>query len=309
MIPRHIGSMTKTSNQEGIIFDIQRYSIHDGPGIRTIVFFKGCSLRCSWCSNPESQSNLPEIMWLENSCIHCRKCEDLCPEGAFSETVEGLKHIDRNLCTRCGICDENCYADAMKLVGRYVTVSEVMEEVEKDKSFYNESGGGITLSGGEPLLQPEFASKLLRESKLRGFNTVVETAGYVPWKNFKRVVSDVDLYLYDIKSMDSEIHKRYGGFPNELILDNLKKLSLLGASVLIRVPIIPGVNDSTKNIRLTAEFAKSLNAKGVELLEYHRLGVAKHRRLGKDYAMDEIASPKAEVMNRLKKLAHKVLVS
>lgn len=302
MIPRHIGSMQKTSDKDGIIFDIQKFSIHDGPGIRTVVFLKGCPLRCSWCANPESQSKNPELMWLESLCRHCHKCENLCPEGALTESAEGLKKIDRSICTACGICDENCYATSMQLVGRYVSVSEVLREVEKDRPFYDQSGGGITLSGGEPLAQPDFARELLQESKRLGLHTVVETSGGVPWRNIEPLAQYVDLFLYDIKAMDSETHKRYTGVPNESILSNAEKLSALGAQILVRVPLIPGINDSEENIRLTAEFAKRVNAQGVEILEYHNLGTPKYKRLDMEYRLRDVQPPTEEVVKNLKSI-------
>ncbi len=299
MIPRHIGSMLKTPDKDGIIFDIQKFSIHDGPGIRTVVFLKGCPMRCSWCANPESQSKDPELMWLDSLCRHCHKCENLCPQRGLSETPEGLKKIDRSICTACGICDENCYATSMQLVGRYVSVSEVLREVLKDKPFYEQSGGGITLSGGEPLAQPNFAGKLLQESKRLGLHTTVETAGGVPWRNIESLAKYVDLFLYDIKSMDSETHKRYTGVPNESILNNAEKLSALGAKILVRVPLIPGINDSEENMRLTAEFAKRLNAQGVEILEYHNLGAPKYKRLDMEYTLSDVHPPSEELVKGL----------
>src|SRR4030042_3713352 len=301
MIPRYIGSMVRTSDKDGIVFYIQRYSIHDGPGIRTLVFFKGCPLRCLWCSNPEGQKAHPELMWIEHNCIHCRKCEVLCPEGALSETENGQKVLKRELCTLCGICDENCYAGAIQLVGRYVSVEEVLKEVEKDRRFYEKSGGGITLGGGDPLAQPKFALKLLKENKKRGLNTVVETAGYAPWRILEGLVDYVDLFLYDIKIMNPQKHQEYTGVSNELILKNAQRLSALGDPMLIRVPIIPGYNDDEANIKVTARFAMGLKSSpGVELLPYFKLGTSKYRRLGREYPLAEVQPPSELDMERLR---------
>jgi len=304
MIPRNIGSMIMKSDSDGIIFDIQRYSIHDGPGISTIIFFKGCTLDCLWCSNPEGKKPGPDLTWNEHNCIHCEKCEILCPNGAIKETEKGLKIIDRKLCNYCGICDENCYANAMQLCGRYVSADEVISEVKKDTQFYLESGGGVTLSGGEPLAQPEFALKLLKGCKKNNLNTCVETAGHVPWENFESLAKYVDLFLYDIKLIDPIKHQECVGVSNELILENARRLSNINAKLLIRVPVIPEYNDDEENIKIIAQFTRELkSAQGLELLPYHKFGSAKWRRLDQKYLLEKIQPPPEHVMKMLRELA------
>lgn len=305
MMRKGIGAMKKTPGKTGVIFDIQKYSIHDGPGIRTIVFLKGCPLRCVWCSNPESQSPAPEVMWRQQFCRYCGKCNHLCPRQAVTDGADGKKAIDRGACDACGVCDENCYAESIQLSGRYVDVDEVLKEVEKDAVFYEQSGGGLTLGGGEPLMQPEFARALLAEAKARGLHTVVETAGYVPWENIEAVRPFVDLFLFDVKHMDSTAHKEYTGAGNELVLENARKLAGAGGNMCIRVPVIPGMNDSVENLEKTAAFAREIGARDIELLAFHKMGSAKYANLGGTYPMEDAQPQTEEEMKRLKLMVKK----
>lgn len=271
---------------DGIVFDIQRYSLHDGPGIRTLVFFSGCSLSCVWCANPESQRATPRVMWDSKTCRRCLKCNDACPTGAIAEG-EGTKLIDRDRCIACGRCDRVCASHSIALAGRYVSVDEIMAAAAKDEVFYETSGGGVTIGGGEPLLQPDFARMLLAACKARGYNTAVETAGHVPWDNIDCLRGDVDLFLYDIKTMDPERHRHFVGSDNKLILENARKLAASGANIVIRMPVIPGVNDTPESIDAVAAFAGSIGAGDFELLPYHMLGVGKYSQLGEVYMLDK----------------------
>lgn len=281
-----VGSREKDPAKDGIIFDIQRYSVHDGPGIRTLVFLSGCPLRCVWCANPESQKTVPQVMWDSKTCRRCQKCNEICPEGAITEGANA-KMIDRAKCTGCGLCDKVCASHSIMLAGRYVNVDEVMAEVDKDKVFYKTSGGGVTIGGGEPLLQPGFARKLLAASRERGYNTAIETAGYVPWENMEKVIPYTDLFLYDIKLLDAEKHGRYIGTDNALILENVRKLKQAGANILVRMPVIPGINDSDESIEAVAALAGSMHMDGMQLLPYHMMGTGKYTQLGETYRLTD----------------------
>lgn len=307
MIPEQMGSMTRTPKADGIIFDLQRYSIHDGPGIRTLIFLKGCPLHCVWCSNPEGISPKPELMWVEVKCIHCGKCLQNCPRGALRVDENGKISIDRRRCVSCGTCAKNCYAEAIKMAGRYVTAQEVIDYVERDRHFFEGSGGGVTLGGGDPMMQPLFAEKLLQECKRRGLHTAMETEAHAHWESFEHVIPYVDLFLIDVKSIDSEAHFKHTGVHNERILENIRRLSNCGAEVQIRMPVIPGYNDSEENIRKTAEFAASLkNGKEIALLPYHELGLSKYEQLEREYSLKDVKAPDEERMNHLKELVHTI---
>jgi pyruvate formate lyase activating enzyme len=285
----------------GLVFDIQRFAVHDGGGIRTLVFLKGCPLRCQWCQNPESVSPAPEIMRIPHHCISCVKCMTLCHKKAIRFLADGGVGIDRQACDLCGACVATCYAGAMTIVGSYLTVAEVMEEVERDRKFYTASGGGITFSGGEPTLQHRFLLDCLTEAKARGLHTAVETCGHAPWEVFQSLLGGVDLFLCDIKHMDSERHRAATGVGIERILDNIVRLSQCGAAMRLRLPLIPGINDDEANIEATARFVACLGtAQGLDILPYHRLGAAKWDQLGRDYAMAEVAPhPREEVLARV----------
>jgi len=265
---------------QGTIFDIKRYAIHDGPGIRTTIFFKGCPLTCMWCHNPESHVLKPEILYWEERCIQCGACVEACPEEALTWKDGGLD-TDRSRCNGCGTCVSVCPAGARELAGRTVTVDNVMHEVKKDTLFYEESGGGITLSGGEPLAQPEFCLALLQRCRSLGIKTALDTSGYAPEETLLAIAEFVDLFLYDLKSMDEKRHRAYTGVSNTEILRNLKQLDKLGKRIWIRFPLIPGINDDLDHVTRLGEFVATLSSvEAIHVLPYHRGGAAKRSRLG-----------------------------
>ena len=249
------------------IFDIQRASFVDGPGIRTTVFFKGCNLRCAWCHNPESQSPKKEMLFYRNRCTNCGKCKEKCA-------------YNLEKCDFCGKCALFCPRDAREICGREYTVDEVMREIVKDKAFYENSGGGVTFSGGECMLQIDFLEQMLKRCKEEGIHTAVDTAGHVPFNYFERILPYTDLFLYDIKIADSEKHKRYVGVGNELIISNFQKLISFGARVIVRTPVISGVNDTEEEISAIKAIAKG--AEKVEFLPYHAMGEHKYEALGRE---------------------------
>ncbi len=264
----------------GRVFDIKRYAVHDGPGIRTTVFLKGCPLRCAWCHNPESQSPDIEFQWRGDSCIACDLCVDACPSDALqrNDAVGQQRNLER--CIRCLSCAEACPSHATEAIGRDMTVDEVLAEVCRDAAFYDESGGGVTLSGGEPLVQSEFAIELLRRCGERGLHRAVDTCGCVPSESLLRAAEHAELFLYDVKHMDDEAHRKATGATNRLILDNLVALAGTGAGVEVRVPVIPGVNDDHDNARATARFLAGLDRPpSVRLLAYHPMARSKYLRL------------------------------
>ena len=274
--------------KKGIVFDIKRYAIHDGPGIRTTVFFKGCPLNCWWCHNPEGLILPPELIFKENRCLDgCAECVESCAPGALTR-VGQIIVIDREKCDLCGECVQVCPSEALEIIGREMSVGEVMKEIEKDMIFYDESEGGATFSGGEPLMQPEFLKALLEECKERDIPTALDTCGYAPSEVVDKISDKVDLFLYDIKMMDDKKHIEYTGKSNKPILENLKKLAQQGSLLAVRLPIIPGVNDDKENINKIAEFILTLpSIRDISLLPYHRAGSEKYQRLKKDNRMVE----------------------
>ncbi len=286
---------------KGIVFDIQRFSVHDGPGIRTLVFLKGCPLRCPWCSNPESQRREQEIMFIARNCIGCKKCLNVCPSGAIDFDLPS--RIRPEKCTLCGKCIEVCYAGALNTAGQEKTVETVLNELKKDNVYYRRSGGGITLSGGEPLAQADFAGQLLAGCKANGWHTTIETTGFTTEKVLKRVLPLVDLVLLDIKHMDDQKHKKYVGKSNKTVHRNARVIAGSGVQMIVRVPVIPGFNDDLINIRSTANFAHSLGTVNeLHLLPYHRLGQGKYDYLGRQYPLEGITPPSRGNMERLKLL-------
>jgi pyruvate formate lyase activating enzyme len=285
---------------DGWIFDIKRFAVHDGPGIRTTVFLKGCSLRCRWCHNPESISPQPELMLHPQRCIACGACLTICPVGAHHLTPDGGRTLDRDRCTRCGRCAEACYAEALVMVGRRVSVDDVMAVVREDAKFYEHSGGGVTLSGGEPLTQGAFTTALLAQCQAEGFHTALDTSGHAAWRVLRRVIPHVDLVLYDVKHISPRQHKRYTGASNRLILTNLRRLCEVGVPIEIRMPIIPTLNDAQKTISATARLLGSLpNITGVRLLPYHRLAGSKYQSLGRENTLPDVAPPSLQHLQQI----------
>jgi pyruvate formate lyase activating enzyme len=286
--------------KKAVIFDIRRYAIHDGPGIRTTVFLKGCPLRCWWCHNPEGQDRKPELVYRKNRCTGCGECLKSCQREALSLMAKSVS-VNRENCVLCGNCSHVCPSDALAIAGKQVSVREVLEEIEKDRTFYEESDGGVTFSGGEPLLQPDFLNALLHECKERAIHTVVDTCGFAQYEIIERIRDKVDLFLYDIKTMDNRKHRKYTGASNEQILKNLKTLAEKGSSIVISLPIIPSINDDDENVTKTAEFIGSLpNIQQVNLLPYHRAGIEKYKSLGKPYKLDKIQPPSSQRISFVK---------
>ncbi|MGG7098253.1 glycyl-radical enzyme activating protein [Clostridium sardiniense] len=283
---------------EGLVFDIQRYSIHDGPGIRTIVFLKGCPLSCRWCSNPESQELKPSIMYQKSNCIHCGKCISACKRGAINP--DNKEFINRELCTACGECVNVCLASALTLKGKKMTVEQVIKELKKDAINYRRSGGGITLSGGEPLVQSVFTQEIFKACKAQGWHTAIETTGYARPEVIEKVFPYVDLVLMDIKNINSDSHKEGTGVSNEIILKNAKRISEI-TKMVVRVPVIPRFNSSLESILEISKFAKTLNGiDTIHLLPYHTYGENKYELLGKSYLMKEFQSLSEDEIDTLK---------
>jgi pyruvate formate lyase activating enzyme len=276
----------------GWIFDIKRFAVHDGPGIRTTIFLKGCSLQCQWCHNPESIHTMPELLIYAERCIGCEACLAICPNKAHFLTRAGTKTYDRNRCIACGRCVEHCYANALRMAGRRVSVEDVMIIIREDANFYALSKGGITLSGGEPLVQDKFAIALLRQLKAEGYHTALDTGGHIDWNVFERALPFLDLVLYDLKHIDPVLHQQYVGASNQRILENLRQLSPSGIPIEIRMPIIPSINDAPAQIEAAALFLASLeNLRGVRLLAYHRLAGSKYRSVGRVDCMPDVPIP------------------
>lgn len=273
----------------GTIFNIQNFSVNDGPGIRTIVFLKGCPLHCLWCANPESQSGKYELSYSSQKCIGCGICKNTCKNRAISITEKGVS-IDRNLCRSCFDCASNCPSKALHVIGYTETVEKIVDIVEKDSIFYANSGGGLTLSGGEPLFQSEFAISILKEANHRSINCAIETSGFVKWGVLDEACKYLDNVLYDIKSMDDEKHRQFIGVSNQLILENFSKMckKYKHLPVLARTPVIPGFNDTKEDIGEIFNFIKQFPNVKYELLPYHRLGEPKYHSLGRDYPLGDV---------------------
>jgi pyruvate formate lyase activating enzyme len=285
----------------GVVFDIQRFAIHDGYGIRTLVFMKGCPLRCEWCSNPESQHTGREIMFHEEKCIECGACIEACP---FGELLEENWPVDNEQCYGCGSCVDVCYAGARKLVGKWMSVQEVLEVVTRDLVFYRQSGGGVTVGGGEPTLQASFVSELLKECSAAGVHTAVETCGHASWERFSRVLEHTDLLLFDLKHMNTEKHRRRTGVGNERILDNAVRAADQVREMIIRLPLIPDFNDSAEHIRDLATFIqqKLPRVSRIDILPYHSMGESKMVQLGRDYPLKGLRTLTREDIRKTEEL-------
>ncbi len=278
-----------------LVFDIKRYAVHDGPGIRTAVFFKGCPMRCRWCHNPEGADKQPELLLRPNMCSHCYCCLDVCPKGALKKDLEGSVTVDRDLCDCCAECVEVCVYDALQIAGQEMTVEILIREIEKDRIFFDQSGGGATLTGGEPLHQHEFVSVFLDELRSRSIHSAVDTAGYAPAHVFRRIACKADLLLFDLKLMDKERHCEHTGVSNSVVLENLRWATGEGLTVHIRLPLIPGVNDDENEVLQKADFLASLEAiRSVSILPYHKGGVEKAKRIGKAPEFPEFSVPSKE---------------
>ena len=265
----------------GLLFDVKRFALHDGPGIRTTAFLKGCPLSCAWCHNPESQSAAPELMVWAERCVSCAACVAACPVGAISMSGGGAQ-TDRDLCTACGACVLACPADARAIAGATWSVKQLLDVIEKDLLFYDESDGGVTLSGGEPLAQSAFAASLLAACQARRIHTAVDTCGFAEWRDLDRVAQETDLFLFDVKMIDEARHRKLTGVSNELIFENLRRLSEEGKRLWIRYPVIPGVNDAQRDIVALGRLVRGLRSvEAVHLLPFHRGGERKCDRLGR----------------------------
>lgn len=290
-----------SADMTGTVFNTQKFSIHDGTGIRTLIFMKGCPLRCIWCSNPESQRTGPEVMFVRSKCTGCGKCAALCREAAVDDVTFD---IDRSRCVKCGLCTSKCYAGAKKMTGRQVTVREMMELIEKDRIFYTNSGGGITVGGGEPAMQHGFVEELLKACRESHIHTAIETCGYGRWQDICGMFDNADQIFFDLKAIDPELHRRLTGVSNELILHNAEQAAVRGKDVIFRIPLIPGCNDSLTNIEETGAFVGGLSGNGsnvsIEILPYHDLGRDKYRWLDMDYSLEDTGKPDATQVEELK---------
>ncbi|WP_419724465.1 (2S)-3-sulfopropanediol dehydratase activating enzyme [Terrisporobacter petrolearius] len=297
-------------SHKGIIFNVQRFTIHDGPGLRTEVFFKGCPLRCEWCSNPESWTAYIQPGVYKTKCIShkkCGMCEEACPEKDILNFERGkLTSIDRSKCTDCLACYEACPSDAIKRWGKSMSVEECMKEIRKDKGYYERSGGGVTVSGGEPLLQSDFVAELFKACKDEDIQTCCESSFYADWKEIEKILPYTDIIISDIKHMDTDIHKKHTGVHNKRILENLKKLTSEERKLILRIPIIPNVNDDMNNIEATADFiVDDLNGRvrTLQLLSFMRLGEEKYSSLGMPYKMENVKVDRKTFQKRVNEIA------
>jgi pyruvate formate lyase activating enzyme len=289
----------------GTILKIERFAIHDGPGIRTVVFLKGCPLRCKWCSTPESQDASVEIGYFLDECTRCARCAEVCPPKAISVSDDGNILTEKQVCNSCGQCVETCFAGARTRIGKRISVREVMCELEKDLVFYHNSDGGITLSGGEPTMQPEFCLGILKACREIGIHTAIETSGYADWDTLDPILRYSDLVYVDIKHMSSAEHEKLTEKRNELILENIQKIAAAHVNIplIIRIPVVPGHNDSRENVVNTAEFSCRLNrVERVELLPYHRFGISMYSVVMREYSLMNVEAPHEAHLRELQDL-------
>jgi len=296
----------------GTIFDIKKYAIHDGPGIRTTVFFQGCPLSCWWCHNPEGRSFSPVLLYRANRCVTCGTCVETCSQNAIKLSPSPIERrevgdgkvvtTDRAKCDVCGECAEICYPGAREVSGREMTIIEVLAEIERDVPFYDQSGGGVTFSGGEALMQRQCLSALLRGCKQREIHTVVDTSGHAAWGVIDHLRDDVDLFLYDLKLIDDQRHRKFTGVSNELILSNLQRLAESGAQIEVRIPLIPGINDDDENLYQSAVFIAGLpDITKIELMAYHDIAASKYGSMGLPYPLPDTAPPSDSAMQAVAK--------
>ena len=294
--------MDNPENHRGVVFNIQRFSIHDGPGIRTTVFMKGCPLKCAWCSNPESQEPMPQLMVRDIKCVACGQCADVCPTGALSLSEDAGRRIDWDRCDQCFQCVDACLYDSLTIIGTQMSVEDIVTEVEKDRIFYKNSSGGVTLSGGEPLQQYAFARNLLQALKHKGLHTALDTSGCAPGEVFDQILPYVDLCLFDIKQLNPNRHREYTGVDNDPIIANARRVSAQ-VPTWFRIPLIKNVNDSETEFKKVVEMALELGVEKISLLPYHEGGQIKTSQIGQAYAMDRAAAPAEDHIQRLIQIA------
>ncbi|MDF2634090.1 MAG: glycyl-radical enzyme activating protein family [Pelosinus sp.] len=276
--------------RKALLFNIQKFSVHDGPGIRTTIFFKGCPLTCQWCHNPESQSYQKEILLDADRCTLCGQCEKHCSQQAIRRENNQLLYDDGR-CNYCEMCIDHCYNNAREVAGQEYTVQDLMKEIQKDKAFYEQSGGGVTLSGGEVMTQIDFAEELVQACKEQGIAVAIDTCGYAPSENFLRIMKDVNVFLYDIKLMDSQAHEEYTGRGNALILENLALLSNHGANIQLRLPLIEGINTNDEHIQDIMNFIANLRIDSISLLPYHHMGQCKYKKMNIKKTLATLSRP------------------
>jgi len=290
-----------------VVSDIKRFAVHDGDGIRTTVFLKGCYLRCKWCHNPEGLSKEPLLAYYSHKCINCGACVKVCPEKAHTMSG-GIHHYDRSRCNACGLCEGVCPSDTLKLYGRVMSVAELLPILLEDRRFYENTGGGVTLSGGDPLCQPEFCAELFRALKEENINTALDTSGFAPREALDKVISYTDMFLYDMKAYDGEVHEFCTGVNNSAILENLKYLDERGCAIKIRIPYIPQMNDS--QIKEIGTFISGLkNVKEVRILPYHAFSNSKYEALGMKYPIPDIPMPDAEEIKQAEEVLQKAVAA
>lgn len=290
-------------NVKGNVFDIQRYSIHDGYGIRTVLFLKGCPLRCKWCANPESWTSDPQLFYTQTKCIGCNTCVKKCLNGEAEPKKEGSIRINWDKCRKEQLdWVAQCPTGALSIKGNYMTTEQAFEEVVRDQAFFEESGGGVTVSGGEPFAQSDFLLSFLKHCKKNGIHTAVETTGYVKYEVLREIAEYTDCFLYDIKTMDSEIHKKWTGVGNEKILSNLQRISKMNKDIIVRTPLIPGVNDKIEDIKNIMKFLKECRIDNYNILPFHQYGSKKYSSIGVEYPLGTLEAPEKTYVEQLQKI-------